>query len=326
LNTFKDSNKIMEKIDSEKSLYINKCKAFISFMVSQQQWSGLSMASIDLWLKNFKKLSIDEQGLVFKLLTNIIYFSENDMLDALKLGVYKCLSYKDILEKQLSSCFTTSIHTLNSMHKANINKSCFVPLLDKDAPHESGNNICRTLVQQGIIPSNHSIFIEQVPQLLKSLPITNLVIVDDCVGSGDQFKAFWKETQISDEENVLTITELCNKYNIKANYLTLFGYDKGIEELRKNYTNLNIVCVQNLTENHRVFSNISYIWEDEEERKKAILLFSSIAKSAGISFYGYNYLDFAFIMHKTIPDWSLPLFWQENDDWRLLLRRKNSDD
>lgn len=308
------------------SLYINKCKTFIDFMLSQQQWSGLTKANVDSWLSNFKGLTHEEQELVYKLLTNIIYFSENDVTDALKIGVYNCLSYCDVLEKQKNSGFSTSVHALNNLHKANINKSCFVPLLDSGAPHESANNICRALVQQGIIPSNLSVFIDQVPSLFKTKRIKNLVIVDDCVGSGDQLRTFWEKTRVNDDGNLLAIKDLCCRHGVQANYLTLFGYNKSIEELRKSFTDLRIFCVRELNDQHRVFSDLSYIWESEEERARALVLFDSLAKNAGIQTFGYKHLDFAFIMHKTIPDWSLPIFWKENSDWKLLLRRKNSND
>lgn len=307
-------------------LYINKCKAFIDFMLTQQQWSGLTKSNINSWLSNFRGLSHEEQELVYKLLTNLIYFSENDVADALKVGVYNCLSYSDILEKQKTSGFSLSTNTLKNAHKSNINKACFVPLLDSGAPHESANNVCRTLVQQGIIPAERSKFIDQVPYLLKTGQINNLIIVDDCVGSGDQLRTFWEETRVYVDGLSLSIKELCQKYDARANYLTLFGYNKSIDELRKEFADLNIVCVRELGDQHRAFSDSSYIWKDSGERAKAFSLFDSLAKNAGIPTYGYKSLDFAFIMHKTIPDWSLPIFWKENSDWKLLLRRKNSND
>ena len=295
-------------------------------MLSQQQWSGLTKSNVDSWLTNFKGISLAEQELVYKLLTNIIYFSENDITDALKIGVFNCLSYFDILEQQKLSCFSMSTHTLQNIHKSNINKSCFVPLLDRGAPHESANNICRTLVQQGIIPADRSMFINEVPNLLRTHQINNLVIVDDCVGSGDQLRDFWEETRVDDMGSCLCIKELCQKYGMQANYLTLFGYNKSIEKLSKAFPDLKIFCVRELNDQHRVFSKSSYIWKDDNERDKAFTFFNSLAKNAGVSIYGYQGLDFAFVMHKTIPDWSLPIFWKENSDWKLLLRRKNSND
>ena len=154
----------------------------------------------------------------------------------------------------------------------------------------------------------------------------NLVIVDDCVGSGQQLRTFWEETTIDDNGSQISIEELCEKYSVKANYLTLFGYNKSIEQLSDEFPDLNICCVRELNDQLRVFSEHSYIWSTPEERGKAFELFDALAKNAGIPTYGYNNLDFAFVMHKTIPDWSLPIFWKENSDWKLLVRRKNSND
>lgn len=307
-------------------LYMNRCKAFVDFMLSQRQWSGITNADINAWLSNFKELNHEEQELVYKLLTNIVYFSENDVTEALRIGVYKCLSYSDILEKQKTSNFSLSTNALNNIHKANINNACFVPLLDSQAPHESANGICRVLVQQGIIPAEKSMFLNQVPKLFQSGQVKNLVIVDDCVGSGQQLRTFWEETTIDDNGSQISIKELCEKYSVKANYLTLFGYNKSIEQLSDEFPDLNICCVRELNDQLRVFSEHSYIWSTPEERGKAFELFDALAKNAGIPTYGYNNLDFAFVMHKTIPDWSLPIFWKENSDWKLLVRRKNSND
>ncbi len=307
-------------------LYINKCKSFIDFMITQHQWSGITKTDVDTWLSNFNDLDEEEQKLVYKLLTHIIYFSENDITDALKMGVYNCLSYNSILEKQKETDFSTSSHRLKNIHIANLEKACFVPLLDRDAPHESANNICRTLVQQGIVQADKSIFIDRAPILLEKGNIENLVIVDDCVGSGDQLSCFWEDTLINVDGKMITIAQMCQKYNVKANYLTLFGYDQSIKELREKYKELNIVCVLELNNQHRVFSDESYVWNNESEMKIAFNLIDTLAKNAGINTYGYKGLDFAFIMHRTIPDWSLPIFWQENTDWNLLLRRKNSND
>ena len=45
------------------SLYINKYKTLINFMLLQQQWSGLTKADIDRWMGNFRELSDEEQML-----------------------------------------------------------------------------------------------------------------------------------------------------------------------------------------------------------------------------------------------------------------------
>ena len=294
-------------------------------MLSQQQWSGLTQENIDLWLKNFEELSAEELVLVYKLLTNILYFSENDVIDSLRKGIFQCLSYNDVLTKQITTGFSTSQHALETIHQSNINQVCIVPLLDQGAPFESSNNICRLLVQQGIVPQKSITSIENVPELLKKYKIDKFVIVDDCVGTGEQLRTFWNRTCVDDDGEKLSIKSLCEKYNLTAFYLTLFGYENSIIQLKDEIESLSIICVQILKDQHRVFDDNSYIWENMEERDQAYKLLLSLTKNVAIPILGFQELDFAFIMHKTIPDWSLPLFWKTNSEWNFLLGRKNSN-
>lgn len=294
-------------------------------MISQQQWSGIGNREVDKWLQNFKDLSLEDKHMVYKLLTSVIYFSEKDVTDVLKDGVFKCIAYDSILKSQIDNEFQLSNRALQNLYEKELSQACFVPLLDSDSPHESGNYVSRLLVQQGIIPPSQSMFIDKVPECFKDGKFNKLIIVDDCVGSGHQLTGFWTKTKVKDNGKDISIKELCTKYSVSAKYLTLFGYNKSIEDLRSIFKDLTVYCVRDLSDQQRVFTDESYVWSNNDERDKAIELFGTLCKNAGIPLLGYNNLDFAFIMHKTIPDWSLPLFWMENSDWNLLVRRKNSN-
>ena len=296
-------------------MYINRCRAYIDFMLSQQQWSGLTKETIDLWLSNFEDLEKNDKELVYKLLTNLIYFSEQDVIKVLSEGLRSCISDKIILKAQIDSDFCLSAKALENIYRDQLEVSCFIPLLDSGAPHESGNYISRLLVQEGLIKTTQSMFAEKITQYFVNTGFKRLVIVDDCVGSGDQLDTFWNETYIQNVDNKMCLLrDFCVNNNIEAKYLTLFGYEKNIKVLNDRFDDLEVFCARMLGEELRVFSDNSYIWKDGNELKKAL-----------IPLYGHKNLDFAFIMHKTIPDWSLPLFWKTNSDWELLLRRKNSD-
>ena len=305
-------------------LYIEKSKLFYRFMVSQKQWSGLEIEDIDKWINNFRELDIEEQYLAYKLLAHLIYFSEKDIIEALKNGLYKCLLYKEALEKQIENDFQLSPKAIDNIFQDQKDKSVFIPLLDSDSPHESGNYILRLLVQQGMIKKTNSMYLSKVPIFCKKTKIEKIIIVDDCVGSGQQLRTFCNKHQSYLEGK--SIKEFCLDNNIELHYLVLFGYEKSIKELESELDYLNICCVRFLTERQRVFSKCSYVWGDVEERERAYYLFEHISNEVGIPFLGYNDLDFAFVMHNTIPDWSLPFFWKENSEWNLLIRRKNSNE
>lgn len=254
--------------------------------------------------------------------TDVLRYIGTDNVIDLPVGVI-AVPY---LLKEGESGFTLSEKAMANIIQEELGKSCFIPLLDSGAPHESGNYVTRTLVQQEIISQRQSVFINRLPEIFRTGKISKLVIVDDCVGSGQQLSDFWQEATIPYDQGVITLQALCAQHNVEAHYLTLFGYDKNILRLQEAFDNLTIHCVRMLTDGQRVFSDNAYIWKDAAERDEAEKLFAELCQEAGIPLLGYRDLDFAFVMHRTIPDWTLPLFWKETANWKLLMRRKNSHD
>lgn len=308
------------------SMHINKCKNYIDTMLSIQQWSGLRKSDIDRWIKNFVDLNDDETLLIYKLLTNIIYFSEKDIVDILEDGVDSCLFNKNVLEQQLENDFQLSRKAINNIVDIEKSKTCFIPLLDKEGPHESSNFMLRLLVKNGIIKSHQSLFLNNLDDAINNHGFDKIVIVDDCVGSGDQLKGYWEKkalVQINGESVLLK--DYCASKKIDVHYLVLFGYDNSINIIKKKIDGLNILCIKQLSDKQRVFAENSYAWVDNNELLKATELVKKITDENNIEMYGYMGYDFALIMHETIPDWTLPLFWRETPDWKPLLRRKNSN-
>lgn len=159
--------------------------------------------------------------------------------------------------------------------------------------------------------------------------------MDDCLGSGQQITTFWREQKLAkkvDGKLVLDSGPLlrswCKANSIDTYYLTLVGYAPNIEEYQHLFGDLKICGMELLDNTHRVFDGLLTYWTDVQERAIAHNFFNNVCLQNSICMYGYNDLDFAVIMHKTIPDWSLPLFWRANPDqsWSILLQRKNSYD
>jgi len=305
-------------------IYINKCKQFIDIMISSRQWSGLTKNDVSRWLSNFKDLEYEyEQYIIYKLLTNIIYFSNNDILTLLKDGVRNNLFNDILLKSQLSADFELEDNQIHNIINNEIASSCFVPLLDSDSPHESGNYITRLLVQNNIIKPDQSVFPINIEDSISFYKYKRIVVVDDCIGSGEQLKTFFNNKILLN--NTISLIEWAKQKNIEIIYLVLFGNKQTIECLHDNsLKDLNICCLRLLDDNLRVFIDNSYIWKDLDEKDFAFSLLKKITQNNGISFLGYNDLDYAFIMDNTIPDWTLPIFWQKNDNWQNLLMRKNS--
>jgi hypothetical protein len=297
-------------------------------MIKNQQWSGITKDDIVSWLSNFEAFDLTNRELVliYKLLTSIIYFSENDIISLLRDGIKNRLLRKIVLTRQMEFDFQLSPLAQWNIVRKEFNNTCFVPLLDSNAPHESGNYISRELVQQGIINPYQSIFLNDLPEATEKYNFKRIVVIDDCVGSGDQFSDFWEYNAMITSSSELMRT-WAKRQGLEVVYLVVFGYKETIEKLSRKFNDIEICCLKILNENLRVFDDGSYIWDNKDERDEALGLITKITKNKGLDLFGHRGLDFAFIMHKTVPDWTLPIFWKNiATEWKCLLRKKNSND
>jgi len=310
-------------LDEEIKIHINRCKLYIDFMLSHHQWTGIHKEDVNRWINNFSGLSDDIISFAYTLLVNIIYYSEADIIVALKEGVKNLLFKEIILQEQKKMHFRLSPQALYSILNDELRASYFIPLLDKNAPHESSNFMLRLLTQNNIIEANQSVFLRDLK--IERSKYIRIVIVDDCVGSGDQLIEFWsRNAKINIDGSEYLLRDYCKlNQNIEVNYLTLFGYENNINALKNRLLGIKVFCVNLLLDKQRVFSNESYIWQGEELFRARAML-ECLLNEKGVPLLGYKDLDFAFIMDKTIPDWSLPMLYKETSDWKPLLRRKST--
>lgn len=301
--------------------YIDNARLAINFFLEYHQWDGLTKQEVDCWLENFSG-SLQEQYYSIRLLNQLLYYSERDMEILLIEGVFHRVLGRQVLFKhQLQNNFKTCQQELEFEFSRCLEKTIFVPLLDSGAPHESGNQISRILVNRlGINPCN-VMFAQNISSSHASCE--SLIIVDDCIGSGDQCREFWANATVQDGT---PLRLWCSFNQVEPIYVALVGYSKSLYDLSKELKDLSICCIETLQDEYRVFWENSIYWEDDTERKESMEYFSTLTESHGIPLLGYNQLDFALIMHQNIPDWSLPLFWKGTPDWSILMRRKNSYD
>lgn len=313
--------------------YIHNAKLTLSFFLTCQQWSGVKNDDVEQWLKNFGPNLID-QYYATRLLNQLIYYSEEDIELLLYEGIFNKILLEEVYSNQIDNRFTLTQRQLESFICTESKKTLFMPLLDDIRPGKSGDQISRILQHKLHIPTEHFIY----PFLLTDdreeyKEFKRLIIVDDCVGSGDQLDTFWSSTKVAkkvDEDIIFDkgplLREWCKNQNIIPYYLSLVGYSTNIEFYQNYFPDLNIICMELLTENQRVFSENSTFWVDNSEKDHAIKYFKNVCNIVKIPLYGHRNLDFAVIMHKNIPDWALPIFWKTspNRPWSILMQRKDS--
>jgi len=305
--------------DSQKKSYIDETSRIISLMCRANQWNGLTEGAIQEWLRNFR----DQEGLYFasKIIRKWLYYSEDDIISLLRFGLYDKIYAQELISEIIQDGnLMIPNYITSSIIKSKFKKTLFIPLLDSNKPHESGLQFSRYLVQKLKVESNQSLFHYDIqPNHLNEYD--KLVIVDDCIGSGQQLVDFWLSPQLKN------IREATQENKIKCYYLILIGYKNTIEDIIATIPKLKIIICVPLTDQYRVFSNesINRYWNDNEELEDARNYFLKLTQERGIPMYGFAGLDFAVIIHRNIPDWSLPIFWKGSSDWKFLIERKNSN-
>jgi len=299
--------------------YLDNANLAIKFFLECHQWSGLKREVVTKWLGNFSG-SLQGKYYATRLLSQLFYYSEIDLEILLKEGVFNIVITKELLlKKQLSAGFGLNQNQLQIEFDRAMERTLFIPLLDVNEPYESGNQIARMLVQQLGVPNSQVTFAGKITS--SHNVFERIIIIDDCIGSGDQCRKFWENTQIADGT---LLRQWCRDQHVTAHYVALIGYEQNIIKLSKEFTDLKICCVERLEDEHSIFGQNSIFWRDEEEKNNAMSYFDQITLENEIPIFGHGDMDFSVIMHKNIPDWSLPMFWRGNQNWSILMRRKNS--
>lgn len=307
----------MLDLDFSKENYIDQSMMYFDFLLESKQWSGITPRDYKNWIKNFDDLP-DGTYIACKLLNHILYFSESDIIHFLEDAI-QTIYYDVILEKQLESGFECMPSVLDYLVRQSIKKTVFVPLLASDSPGESGPELARILTRNQLVSTNMQ-YAHDIPN---ETAYRRLVIIDDNIGSGSQFRSFWSDAFIRGGK---ALSKWCGENDIKPYYLVIVGCNDSIVELQAEFPEVKFVCEERLYQGHRYFSSESRCWhkkDDVETIKNSLRVF---LEEREISLLGFNDMDYGVVMHKTIPDWSLPLFYKRRDVWQPLLERKNSNE
>lgn len=300
--------------------YVNNRKQLVRVICHTNQWSGLSENKIISWIRNFN--NPEGRYIGMKLFLNSLYYSERNLIDLLKNGINEQIISNEIRQNQINegNIYITKSN-LNWKVRTELARTLFVPLSDNSNPSESGLALTRYLTNELQVSENNVLFHFQITsELLRNF--NRIIILDDCVGSGQQLSNFWNGTS-----SFSGLKSLIPFRDIPTYFLALVGYETPIMDLQiDGYTEgLRVKINQVLNENHRVLQPNHKTWCDTEEWEFAMDYLGEICDSKGFSLYGYNEFDFAVFLHNTAPDWTLPLFWQTVEgEWVNLINRKRN--
>lgn len=303
----------------DKEYYIDNSRNLFEFLLEARQWTGFDIIKLNTWIKNFDALENGEYY-ACKILNRIIAYSESDIVQMLQDGIYKIMHKEVILPLLKEKEFSVLESELDYSIQEALDKTLFAPLLAYGVPGESADSMMRFLTQKFKPSIKNKMFISKIPE---DYPCNTIILVDDCIGSGEQFSEFWETAEISNRK---LLRDWCKERNIHAYYLCLVAFDKSIDRLKGEYSDISIITIEEISEKHGIFNINNEVWDNEQELKMAKCEIQKLIQEKGINLKGHDELDFGVILHNSIPDWSLPILFKEKNDWRLLVERKDSND
>ncbi len=298
--------------------YLESRKSLIRVICRSQQWSGIDEKTIYKWLDNFQ--SSFGRYLALKILLHSIYYSEHNIFELLRYGIYELIHSSKIRRDLVNrgDIFAPN-HMISAQLNSAVGHSIFVPVLDKNRPGESANLISRYLIHKVGIDARRSVFLSDV-KVAQLSPKNTIVFVDDSIGSGVQASLYFQKKEVRDFVSEAKLR------GVPIHFLVLTAYQRSLIALQSsiNFQSIEIVACATLQESDRVFDISNPIWNNDlDEYSEAVKYFDDLSSSTGIKTKGYEGLDFAVIFHQTVPDWSLPIFYHESSDWTPLIRRKS---
>jgi hypothetical protein len=302
--------------DTAKADYIDRAGEYVNLMLRHHQWDGLTHSAVNNWIANFPT---QLQYIAWRLLSHLIYYSANDLRALLREVLIHHILGAQGRADQLAARFALYPSRLRHDTEIAKHRTLITVLLAADQPGESGPGIARMAGELGLTQ-------QALPDAIHEVAIRGrydrLVILDDNVGSGDQFEDFWTTYQLASKQ---LLSDWAASSGLHVVYISLVGTLTAISRLRQRFPSVTFATGQMLTDEYTISATTSGIWADADERSYAIAELTTLAQQHGLSLAGYRELDFVVILSRTIPDWTSPLLWKRRADWTPLLTRKNSD-
>ena len=300
-------------ISVNRDCIISKCNGFIEMQV----WPAGNKIDYLGWLENFEK---DEKDYAYCLLDAFTYFSE-PLVDKLFEA-----SFNSVLLDVCNSNDNLNKEEARTKFKSN----CIVTYVtgEKPNPADSGYQFARKARKICGIDEEQILYHDEAIKTLieKRSPETVIVFVDDFVGSGQQMKTTWGRAMPSVDDYSY---QKCSDNNWGTfYYCPLVSTYVGLRELRKSCQGLKVVTNHILSDEYSVFSESSIVWPEKLKegatnfiRKASIRAGICTDHEDDVSHKGFAQLGLTLAFADSVPDATLPLFYEERNGWQPLVRR-----
>lgn len=311
----------MIKRSEFKQEFVHKVKSKIEFLIENKFWTNTTFDNYQVWLNQFN--DVDEKYFACTLLNTFINYNEEDIRGLCKYGIYNKILNIDTLNIDIENEFCIENAELSLKIEEIIKKIAFVPLKAKASPAQSSTAFISRLLQQTIKSiSDIQIIDINVVNLDFIDKYEHILIVDDVIGSSEQYYGFFMESRYLYKGESYSLNEIAAKMpNKRFEYFCLAATAEGIDKIinSENYrNNIFITPCEIYDDTFKVFSDKSIFFESIEEKNSCYEIYKIICERANLNCFGYKGLDYAFGFHHRIPDFCLPLFYEQTTKWRPL--------
>lgn len=303
------SEELQEKFQSEEDEAYVTSSEIAELTENFASYKGQKITSEDVrgWLQQVDKYT--EQRLLFKILSNLRFFSEYEIREKLKIAHSLILpNIKPFVRKQKSDRRTDILITY------------------VDGPGKSGSYYALRYAEENLIHSKCVIEPSNLTSEMKEIEnndreLGGLVIIDDIAASGKQLSGNLTEF-LSANNSIIE-----NKLPIIVVVIT--ATKDGEDFVRKtisdiNYNNIDFRICEPIDDRYFAFKMGNKIWKDDNELERAKMMCQKIGtqvyKKAPI---GYERLGLLVVFPNTCPNNSLPILHSGTfkKGWRPLFPR-----
>jgi hypothetical protein len=292
----------------DSSLFISQVHNRAHHFIHSGIWANIEEARLINWIRQFEQYGAELLGAI--LLDNLILKSKAQFqatLSTLMTGAELCVDMMHDCE---------IVDSLSASKDPGIRIAPAISL--HQPPTKSGFYVLRLLQRMYRIKNEWLVW----PQRFNDQPknITLLIIVDDFLGSGDQFSTFAGLSELARLH--------AERPNLKIVYLVAAAHQVGIDALRAEYAYVEVICGDVLTDDFHIFLggrlNQRYRTDVSNELK---LTYLSLAKKAGLPLkgkvgpFGYGQHGLCYAFEHGTPNNTLPVYWYETPSWTILLDR-----
>lgn len=291
--------------------YHRQIKSSVDTLIRQSVFSGISQSVLSTWWKNFK--SSEEKYLAAHLLDSMVYRTEEMLKASCHQVVQKILPEK--LEK-LHIQFD-SVSELEAILKNKRNDIVFSPIVT-NTPGKSGEALLRLFAGTIQLNGKNKHYIRNWVNFHPDTKV--IVLLDDMVGTGNQFCTFYKNNNLSN----------CK---IPIIFIPFFAHESGIQHVNRQCPNVQIAPIETLGTEHNFFredkDSPGYdLWaRDKQNKVKDVKKFyEDMLKANGISCannFGYGGFGLTVYTNLSTPNNSLHIFYTNKNvqSWIPLLTR-----